>query len=64
MDKIISTLDFEMKNINDRGFDVSFSIYSLCIRDNKPCIADDTAKKRYKSLCETPFLNKSEQYTV
>ena len=61
MDKIISTLDFEMKNINDRGFDVSFSIYSLCIRDNKPRSSDDRAKTRYSSLCETPFPNKSEQ---
>ena len=32
MDKIINTLDFEMKNINDRSCDVSVSIYSLCIR--------------------------------
>ena len=64
MDKIIIMLDFEMQNINGRSFDISFSIYSLCIRDYKPRISDDTAKTRYTSLCETPFPNKSEQYTV
>ena len=64
MDMIVNMLDFEMKNINDRSFNISFSIYYLCIRVYKPRISDDTAKTRHTSLCETPIPNKSEQYTI